>query len=322
MPAVTADTLALPRVPRAGLGDVERPVLSVTTAPQGYEGEGFPVRRAFAGLAPRLLDPFIMMDQMGEVEYAPGEPKGTSWHPHRGFETVTYIVDGAFQHQDSHGGGGFIADGATQWMTAGGGILHIETPPVELVRSGGTFHGVQLWVNLPGRLKMVEPAYQNLEGSDVTLLSSADGGSLLRVIAGQVAGHEGPGSTRTPIAFVHASISPGAQLSMPWEPTFNALVYVLSGRGRVGMDGQSVSTGQTAVLGAGDHLTIRADDVQEGRHPQLEVLLLGGEPIREPVAQYGPFVMNSRRQLQQAVEDFQSGRFGQIPAGALMPHTG
>jgi redox-sensitive bicupin YhaK (pirin superfamily) len=132
-----------------------------------------------------------MMDQMGEVEYAPGEPKGTSWHPHRGFETVTYIMDGAFQHQDSHGGGGFITDGATQWMTAGGGILHIETPPVELVRSGGTFHGVQLWVNLPGRLKMTDPAYQNLEGSDVTLLSSHDGGALLRVIAGDVAATEG-----------------------------------------------------------------------------------------------------------------------------------
>ena len=322
MPAVTADILTLPRVPRAGLGDTERPVLSITTAPQGYEGEGFPVRRAFAGIAPRVLDPFIMMDQMGEVDYQPGEPKGTSWHPHRGFETVTYIMDGAFQHQDSHGGGGFIKDGATQWMTAGGGILHIETPPVELVRSGGTFHGIQLWVNLPGVQKMVEPAYQNLEGGEVTLLGSDDGGALLRVIAGDVAGHKGPGSTRTPITLVHASVNPGAQLSMPWEPSFNSLVYVLSGRGRIGVDEQPISSGQTAVLGGGDHLTIRADDTQEGRHPNLEVLLLGGEPIRKPVAQYGPFVMNTRAQLQQAVEDFNAGRFGQIPAGALMPHTG
>jgi redox-sensitive bicupin YhaK (pirin superfamily) len=327
MPAVTADTLTLARVPRAGLGDVERPVLAVTTAPQGYEGEGFPVRRAFAGIQPAVLDPFIMMDQMGEVEYAPGEPKGTSWHPHRGFETVTYIMDGAFQHQDSHGGGGFIQDGATQWMTAGGGILHIETPPVELVRSGGTFHGIQLWVNLPGRLKMTDPAYQNLEGRDVTLLASADGGALLRVIAGSLPGeggttHLGPGSTRTPISLVHASIAPGAQVSLPWQPTFNSLVYVLSGAGRVGAEGRPIRSGQTAVLGAGDHLTVVADDVQEGRHPQLEVLLLGGEPIREPVAQYGPFVMNTRAQLQKAVEDFQSGRFGQIPAGALMPHSG
>ena len=322
MPAVSADTLTLARVPRAGLGDVERPVVSVTTAPSGFEGEGFPVRRAFAGIAPRFLDPFIMMDQMGEVEYAPGEPKGTSWHPHRGFETVTYIMDGAFQHQDSAGGGGFIKDGATQWMTAGGGILHIETPPIELVRSGGTFHGIQLWVNLPSKDKMTDPAYQNLEGENVTLLSSDDGGSLLRVIAGDVAGHKGPGSTRTPITFVHASVSPGAQLSLPWQPDFNALVYVLSGRGKVGAEGRPVSSGQTVVFGAGDHVTISADDTQEGRHPQLEVLVLGGEPIREPVAQYGPFVMNTRAELQKAVEDFQAGRFGHIPANALMPHTG
>ena len=321
MPAVTADTLTLPRLPRAGLGDTERPVLSITTAPQGYEGEGFPVRRAFAGIAPRVLDPFIMMDQMGEVDYQPGEPKGTNWHPHRGFETVTYIMDGAFQHQDSHGGGGFIKDGATQWMTAGGGILHIETPPAELVISGGTFHGVQLWVNLPGKDKMVDPAYQNLEGSDVTLLASDDGGALVRVIAGNVGGHKGPGSTRTPISFVHATITPGASLSLPWNASYNALVYVLAGAGRVGAEGRPVHTGQTVVFGAGDHVTIVADDTQQTRYGALEVLVLGGEPIREPVAQYGPFVMNTQRQLQQAVEDFQSGRFGQIPANALMPHV-
>ena len=262
-----------------------------------------------------------MMDQMGEVEYQPGEPKGTSWHPHRGFETVTYIMDGAFQHQDSHGGGGFITDGATQWMTAGGGILHIETPPAELVVSGGTFHGVQLWVNLPAKDKMVDPAYQNLEGGDVTLLASEDGGSLVRVIAGQVGGHAGPGSTRTPITLVHATIAPGAQLSLPWQASYNALVYVLAGTGRVGTEGRPVRTGQTVVLGKGDHLTVAADDVQDSRYGALEVLVLGGEPIREPVAQYGPFVMNTRQELQQAVEDFQSGRFGQIPANALMPHV-
>ena len=321
MPAVTADTLTLPRLPKAGLGDTERPVQQVTTAPSGFEGEGFPVRRAFAGISPEVLDPFIMMDQMGEVEYQPGEPKGTSWHPHRGFETVTYIMDGAFQHQDSHGGGGFITDGATQWMTAGGGILHIETPPAELVVSGGTFHGVQLWVNLPAKDKMVDPAYQNLEGGDVTLLASEDGGSLVRVIAGQVGGHAGPGSTRTPITLVHATIAPGAQLSLPWQASYNALVYVLAGTGRVGTEGRPVRTGQTVVLGKGDHLTVAADDVQDSRYGALEVLVLGGEPIREPVAQYGPFVMNTRQELQQAVEDFQSGRFGQIPANALMPHV-
>jgi redox-sensitive bicupin YhaK (pirin superfamily) len=321
MPAVTSDTIALPRIPRAGLGDTERPVKQVTTAPTGYEGEGFPVRRTFAGIDVRDLDPFIMMDQMGEVEYQPGEPKGTSWHPHRGFETVTYIMDGAFQHQDSHGGGGFIKDGATQWMTAGGGILHIETPPADLVISGGTFHGVQLWVNLPAKDKMVDPAYQNLEGGDVLLLASDDGGALVRVIAGDVGGHKGPGSTRTPISFVHATIAPGAFLNLPWNASYNALVYVLAGAGRVGAEGRPVHTGQTVVFGKGDHLTVAADDKQQTRYGALEVLILGGEPIREPVAQYGPFVMNTRDELTKAVEDFQSGRFGQIPANALMPHV-
>src|SRR3954471_3583977 len=185
MPAVTVHTpLTLPRVPQAEPGATARRVLAVTTAPQGYEGEGFPVRRAFAGVSPRTLDPFVHMDQMGEVEYAPGEPKGTAWHPHRGFETVTYMIDGRMEHQDSHGGGGTIADGATQWMTAGSGILHIETPPEELVLSGGLFHGVQLWVNLPAKDKMTAPRYQNLEGDQVSLLASADGASLVRLIAG------------------------------------------------------------------------------------------------------------------------------------------
>src|SRR3954449_1466532 len=181
MPAVTVeDTTTLARVPVPAPRTVRRRTRSVTTAPSGFEGEGFPVRRAFAGVDLRDLDPFIHMDQMGEVEYAPGEPRGTSWHPHRGFETVTYMVDGTFQHQDSHGGGGVITDGATQWMTAGKGILHIETPPEQLVISGGRFHGIQLWVNLPSADKMIDPRYQGLEGGDVVLLSSSDGGTLVR----------------------------------------------------------------------------------------------------------------------------------------------
>src|SRR6476620_7363627 len=171
MPAVTVeDTTALPRVPAPAPGTVRRRVRSVTTAPSGFEGEGFPVRRAFAGVDLRDLDPLIHMDQMGEVEYAPGEPKGTPWHPHRGFETVTYIIDGTFEHQDSHGGGGLITDGDTQWMTAGSGLLHIEVPPEELVMSGGLFHGFQLWVNLPGSMKMTQPRYQDIRAGSVALL--------------------------------------------------------------------------------------------------------------------------------------------------------
>src|SRR3954453_19650944 len=231
MPAVTADTLTLPKIAAPAADATERPVASVTTAPSGLEGEGFPVRRAFAGVSLADLAPFIHMDQMGEVEYAPYEPKGTDWHPHRGFETVTYILDGTFQHQDSHGGGGVISNGATQWMTAGGGILHIETPPEDLGVKGGLFHGVQLWVNLPAKDKMAEPRYQNLEADVVTLLSSDDGGALVRLIAGDVDGHRGPGATYTPITVAHATVSPGAQLVVPWGPGFNALGFGLAGGG-------------------------------------------------------------------------------------------
>jgi len=295
-------------------------VLSVTTAPSGFEGEGFPVHRAFAGVSLRDLDPFIHMDQMGEVEYAPGEPKGTPWHPHRGFETVTYIIDGEFVHADSHGGGGRITDGATQWMTAGSGILHIETPPEELVVSGGLFHGIQLWVNLPKANKWNPPRYQSIEGPQALLLSSADGGALVRVIAGDVAGHRGPGSTFTPITMIHATLRPGARLTLPWRADFNALVYSLSGRGSVGAEARPMESSQLAVLGAGDALTVTASERPDSRTPDFDVLILGGQPIREPVAHYGPFVMNTRDELIQAFEDFQAGKMGVIPAEKL-PHT-
>src|ERR1700736_609931 len=186
MPAITVDNiLVLPRVPEPDVTQAERTVSSVTTAPSGYEGEGFPVRRAFAGVDLERLDPFVHMDQMGEVDYGPGEPRGTAWHPHRGFETVTYMIDGTFQHQDSAGGGGLITNGDTQWMTAGGGILHIERPPEALVASGGLFHGIQLWVNLPAADKWVAPRYQDIGRGQVSLLTSPDGGALVRVIAGE-----------------------------------------------------------------------------------------------------------------------------------------
>ncbi len=322
MPAVTVDNpLTLPRIPPVDQSAAtERPVKSVTTAPSGHEGEGFPVRRAFAGVSLAELDPFVHLDQMGEVDYAPGEPKGTPWHPHRGFETVTYMIDGAFAHQDSHGGGGLITDGATQWMTAGGGILHIETPPEELVVSGGLFHGVQLWVNLPARDKMIAPAYQGLEADQVTLLSSGDGGGLLRLIAGEVGGHAGPGSTHTPMTLIHATLSAGAQVQLPWKANFNALLYVLAGSGRAGSEGRPLHSGQLAVFGPGDWFSVRADDRLDSGSGRLEVLVLGGRPIGEPVAHYGPFVMNTRSEIDQAMRDFEAGRLGTIPADALMPY--
>jgi redox-sensitive bicupin YhaK (pirin superfamily) len=315
MPAVTVDDLSvLRRLGSPGLGDVVRPVLSITTAPRGLEGEGFPVRRAFAGVDMAALDPFVHMDQMGEVEYAPGEPKGTPWHPHRGFETVTYMIDGVMDHQDSHGGGGSITNGDTQWMTAGSGMLHIETPPEWLVASGGLFHGIQLWVNLPRAEKWAAPRYQDLRSSELGLVTTSDAGALVRIIAGDVGGLTGPGSTHTPMAMVHASLAPGARLDLPWQVEFNALVYVLAGSGSVGVEQRPLGAGQLAVLGRGDFVSVAAATKQDGRTPTMEVLVLGGRPIREPVAWGGPFVMNTKAEVLQAFEDFQRGRMGQIPA--------
>jgi redox-sensitive bicupin YhaK (pirin superfamily) len=318
VPAFTVpDLTVLPPVPALGLNVIQRPVVSITSAPSALEGLGFPVKRAFAGVDLKLLDPFIHMDEMGEVEYAPGEPKGTSWHPHRGFETVTYIIDGIFDHQDSFGGGGTITDGDTQWMTAGSGILHIEAPPEHLVVSGGLFHGFQLWVNLPKSDKLIAPRYQDLRSGEVALLRSGDGGSLVRVIAGEVAGQAGPGSTHTPMSMVHATIAPGAQLELPWRPDFNALVYVMSGDGFVGPNQTPIGTGQLAVLGRGDALRLSAARSQQARHAAgLDVVILGGAPIREPIAWAGPFVMNTRAELMQAFEDHNAGRLGNpVPHG-------
>ncbi len=320
MPAVTvSDITVLPRIPEPGEAAVDRTVRSVTTAPGGYEGEGFPVRRAFAGIDLRDLDPFLMMDQMGEVEYAPGEAKGTAWHPHRGFETVTYIIDGTFEHQDSHGGGGVITNGDTQWMTAGGGLLHIERPPEKLVASGGLFHGLQLWVNLPKADKWLEPKYQDLRAGEAALLTTHDGGALLRLIAGELAGHTGPGSTFTPMTMIHATVAPGATLQLPWRQDFNALVYVLSGAGTAGAERAPVHTGQSVLYGPGDTITVAADARQESRLSDMDVVVLGGAPISEPIAWAGPFVMNTKAEVMQAFEDYQKGKLGVVPA-TYVPH--
>lgn len=315
MPAVTADTLTLPRIADLPDGTGWRPVAKIITARRQLEGEGFEVRRPFPGIDLALVDPFLLLDHMGAVEYAPGEAKGTPWHPHRGFETVTYIMDGAFEHQDSTGGGGMISDGATQWMTAGAGILHIEKPPEALVTSGGLFHGVQLWVNLPRSLKWAPPRYQDIRGGDVALVSSGDGGALIRVIAGELDGHAGPGSTRTPITYLHMTVSPGARVTLPWPKDFNAMVYALSGRGNVGAEQRPLDEGQLAVFGSGDALDIRAGASQPVAAAKgWDVLVLGGMPINEPIARYGPFVMNTKAEIIQALEDHEAGRLGKIPA--------
>ncbi len=315
MPAVTADTIALPRAPRPDPTSATfRPVAGVVDAITTLEGEGFQVRRPFPGIDVRFTDPFLLLDHLGAVEYAPGEAKGAPDHPHRGFETVTYVMDGAIEHKDSTGGGGLITDGATQWMTAGAGIVHSEMPTERLVVKGGLFHGVQLWVNLPRVKKWERPRYQDIEPGRVRLLASHDGASLVRLIAGDLGEQAGPGVTHTPITYAHASLSPDAELELPWRADFNALVYVLVGEGTVGRDDAPIREGQLAILGAGDAIHVRAAPRQDARHPSLEILLLGGQPIREPIAFYGPFVMNTREEIVEAIEDYRAGRMGSIPA--------
>ena len=315
MPAITPeDVLGLPKIERPGEGSRERLVVGVVDAPTFLEGEGFQVRRATAGVDLRLTDPFLLLDHLGAVEYAPGEAKGAPDHPHRGFETVTYIMDGELVHRDSNGGGGVIADGATQWMTAGAGIVHSEMPSEPIVTKGGLFHGVQLWVNLPAERKWTPARYQDIEAGSVSLVASPDGGAVVRLIAGDLAGHDGPGITWTPITYAHATISAGARLELPWRPDFNALVYALSGAGSAGSDRRPLHEGQLAVFAEGGHIVVSGDERQDGPSPALDVLLLGGAQIREQVAWYGPFVMNTRNEILQAVEDYRSGRMGTIPA--------
>jgi redox-sensitive bicupin YhaK (pirin superfamily) len=305
--------IASPTEPRTS----DRAVARVVAAIHAHEGAGFEVWRPFPGnLSMREADPFLLLDQMGPTWNEPRSAKGAPWHPHRGFETVTYLLDGEMAHHDSHGGGGVIGEGDTQWMTAGGGILHDELPSERTFQRGGLSHGVQLWVNLPARLKFTPPRYQPLLGTELTLLTSHDGASLVRLIAGDLAGHHGPGSTSTPITYAHATLWPGAELRVPWDAAFSAMVYVLVGRGLVGPDGHPLDSHQLAVFGPGPGgLTVRAADMQPEDQPTLEVLLLGGLPINEPIAHYGPFVMNTRQELVTAVEDFQAGRMGSIPAG-------
>ena len=312
MPAVTADTRHLPRISPVDPGVEPRPVLGIVDAPTTFEGEGFQVRRAFPGIDLKHTDPFILLDHLGAVEYAPGEAKGAPDHPHRGFETVTYIMDGAIEHRDSTGGGGLITDGATQWMTAGAGIVHSEMPPEDLVVKGGLFHGTQLWVNLPRDDKWTPPQYQDIEPGRVSLLSSPDGGALIRLIAGEIDGHGGAGATHTPITYAHVTLSPGARLDVAWRRDFNALAYVLAGEGTAGAD-TPIREGQLVVFGPGASVSIGAAARQSATAPNLDLLLLGGRPIREPVAAYGPFVMNTRDEIVQAIDDYRAGRMGRIP---------
>jgi redox-sensitive bicupin YhaK (pirin superfamily) len=321
MPAITVeDTLVLPSIHRPDPAtSTARPVARVVTAHRQSEGAGFSVRRPFPGeLSMVESDPFLLLDHLGPQVNGPDEAKGAPWHPHRGFETVSYILDGEIAHHDTNGGGGVIAEGDTQWMTAGGGILHDELPTERMYRAGGPAHAVQLWVNLPPALKMTPPRYQSITRDALRLLTSDDGGALIRLIAGDIDGFTGPGATHTPITYAHVTLAPGAQISVPWNPTFSAFAYALTGRGTVGAEHRPIETGQLVVFGPGDHLVVAAADRQAD---PLDLLLLGGLRIGAPIAHYGPFVMNTRAEIIQAVEDYQAGRLGIIPADQIAPRN-
>jgi redox-sensitive bicupin YhaK (pirin superfamily) len=316
MPAVTVDNpLVLPRIDRPDPETtVSRPAERVVGAQHALEGAGFEVWRPFPGVVdqPRT-DPFLLLDQMGPVYNEPRRAKGAPWHPHRGFETVTYILDGELVHHDSHGGGGTIREGDTQWMTAGSGLLHDELPSEHAYLHGGRAHGVQLWVNLPAAQKFVPPRYQSIDANELTLLSSHDGGALVRLIAGDLGPHRGPGSTHTPITYAHATVSPGAELVIGWNPAFSAMAYSLAGQGYAGEEDRPIADHDLVLYGDGDSIRLRAAEHQDRGAEALEVLLLGGLPIREPIASYGPFVMNTRAEIVQVIEDYQAGRLGSIP---------
>jgi redox-sensitive bicupin YhaK (pirin superfamily) len=319
MPAIAVDdTLVLPRLSRPDPATSRpRPIAEVVTAHRATEGAGFSIRRPFPGeLSMAESDPFLLLDHIGPQVNGPDEAKGAPWHPHRGFETVSYILDGEIAHHDTNGGGGVIGEGDTQWMTAGGGILHDELPTEKMYRSGGPSHAVQLWVNLPPALKMTTPRYQSITKEALQLLTTDDGGALIRLIAGDIGGFSGPGATHTPITYAHVTLAPGAQLVAPWNQTFTAFAYVLTGRGTAGPEHRPIESGQLVVFGPGDHIVVTA---VERRAEPLDVLLLGGLPIGAPIAHYGPFVMNTREEIVQAMEDYQAGRLGIIPADQMAP---
>lgn len=280
-----------------------RPIRRIITAHQQQEGGGFVVRRPFPTRGFSQADPFLMLDEMGPITYAPGQAVGAPDHPHRGFETVSYILEGEVEHEDSAGHKGKLGAGDVQWMTAGRGIVHSEMPSKNMQRNGGRVHGFQIWVNLPAKDKMMEPRYQEIPRHKIPEATTADGRANVRVVAGEALGVSAVIETRTPIGYHHWRLQPGASVTLPLPRDHAAYVYVF--RGSMQVCGQVLNAGQLAVLGEGE--TVQLDAQQDG-----EALLLHGAPLREPVVQYGPFVMNSEAEIRTAIMDFQLGKMGAI----------
>ncbi|HEY6554773.1 MAG TPA: pirin family protein, partial [Vicinamibacteria bacterium] len=265
--------------------------------------------RPFPTGALDLVDPFLLLDEMGPADYGPGEAVGAPDHPHRGFETVTYMLEGQFEHEDSAGHRGSITPGDVQWMTAGRGIVHSEMPTEGIRENGGRIHGFQIWVNLPARDKMMNPRYQEVPAARIPEGTSPDGKARVRVIAGEALGVRAVIDTRTPIVYQDWRLEPGAEVAQPLAEGHNALVYVFSGSAEIGHDRQLVSDGEMALLGPGDSVRLA---VPAGATGGARLLLLAGQPLQEPVARYGPFVMNTEAEIRKAMSDYRSGRLGEI----------
>jgi redox-sensitive bicupin YhaK (pirin superfamily) len=287
-----------------------RSVSSVVQSVETLEGEGFLVHRPFPTHALSHFDPFLLLDEMGPQTLAPGAAKGAPDHPHRGFETVTYMLSGAMEHKDSQGHAGKLTPGDVQWMTAGAGVIHSEMPEQKFMREGGRLHGFQLWVNLPRTDKMMQPRYQEIPAASIPTGETSDGLASVRVIAGESLGVKAVIETRTPIMYLHFKIKAGRRVVQDVPEGFNAFAYVVNGAGVFGVDEEVGRRGQMLMFAQdGDALTIASPvDAKD----ELEVLLIGGLPLNEPVARYGPFVMNTQAEIRQAIEDYQSGRFGAI----------
>ena len=286
-----------------------RPVREIVDGVQTLEGGGFPVRRPFPTERLDGVDPFLLLDQMGPVDWPPGEAIGAPDHPHRGFETVTYLLEGKLEHKDSKGNVAYLGPGDVQWMTTGSGVIHSEVPDAEFKRRGGRVHGFQIWVNLPARDKMMSPRYQDVPAADIPQAESEDGRVKVRIVAGESLGAQAVIDTRTPISFLHFTVKPGGSIDQPVPAEHNAMAYVFSGEARIGPESAAVREGQLAVFAPGEVARIAVAPDAAG---PAELLLLSGVPLNEPVARYGPFVMNTDQEIEQAITDYQQGRFGEI----------
>ena len=285
----------------------ERTISEIITAKSTTEGDGFQVNRPFPNYAIRDFDPFLLLDEMGPVNYAPNEAKGASPHPHRGFETVTYMIEGAFEHKDSQGNSGKLLPGDVQWMTAGSGVIHSELPEKEFAKKGGRFHGLQLWVNLPKKEKMIKPRYQEISSKNIPTAKTDDGSVQVKIIAGESMGKKAVIDTKIPIFYLHFSLRPNATFIQKIPQNYNVFAYVIKGNALFGSEKKLAKKNQAIFFNQ-----IGENIVMSSSNDSAEVLLIAGTPINEPVKRYGPFVMNTDEELQQAIKDFQNGKMGKI----------